>query len=320
MSSWFDRLAERILALAGVPSAEIPDRIAPPPEYSPPTPRPTDFAYKIFTTGFDETVSSGELAARLGPLSPADIDVMRTRLVEFRGDPEAWWAAAQSQVSSIAAKLDAANEQSDTVVTVLVDHSGSMRHDGILSAVSILELTELLLGKLGIHLEVLGFTTTSWKGGRSRELWLERGRPPSPGRLCDLLHIVYRPASSVEPGPASDRYLAMLRQRLLRENVDGEALLWAAARLRTVPARRRILLVLSDGAPGDDSTISQNGVQFLDLQEVVEALQHAGDIHLCAIGIGHDVAPYYPNAVLAATRADIGRAVSATFEQALRPA
>ncbi|KQW85910.1 hypothetical protein ASC89_02255 [Devosia sp. Root413D1] len=245
---------------------------------------------------------------------------MRTRLVEFRGDPEAWWAAAQSQVSSIAAKLDAANEQSDTVVTVLVDHSGSMRHDGILSAVSILELTELLLGKLGIHLEVLGFTTTSWKGGRSRELWLERGRPPSPGRLCDLLHIVYRPASSVEPGPASDRYLAMLRQRLLRENVDGEALLWAAARLRTVPARRRILLVLSDGAPGDDSTISQNGVQFLDLQEVVEALQHAGDIHLCAIGIGHDVAPYYPNAVLAATRADIGRAVSATFEQALRPA
>lgn len=266
-------------------------------------------------------VSLDELAARLGPLSPADIDGMRTRLVEFLGDPEGWWAAAQSQVSSVAAKLDAANEQSDAVVTVLVDHSGSMRHDGILSAVSILELTEFLLGKLGIHLEVLGFTTTSWKGGRSRELWLERSRPPSPGRLCDLLHIVYRPASAVERGPASDRYLGMLRQGLLRENVDGEAVQWAAERLRAVPARRRILLMLSDGAPNDDSTTAQNGGRFLQwhLQEVVEALQQAGDIHLCAIGIGHDVAAYYPNAVLAATRADIGRAVSLTFERALGP-
>lgn len=246
---------------------------------------------------------------------------MRTRLDTFRSDPEGWWVEARAQVGSLAAKLLTANGQSDTVVTVLVDHSGSMRHDGITSAVSILELTELLLGSMGIHLEVLGFTTTSWKGGRSRDLWLERGRPPSPGRLCDLLHIVYRPAAAAERHPESDRYLGMLRQGLLRENVDGEAVQWAAARLRAVPARRRVLLVLSDGAPNDDSTTAQNGGRFLQwhLQEVVEALQQAGDIHLCAIGIGHDVAPYYPNAVLSATRADIGCAVSATFEQALRP-
>jgi cobaltochelatase CobT len=322
VSSWFDRLAERILALAGVPSAEMPDRLAPPPDTSPPTPRPADFAYKIFATGFYQTVSLDELAAKLGPLSPADMDGMLNRLNEFRGDPEGWWVAAQSQVSSTAAKLVAASEPPDTVVTVLVDHSGSMRHDGIPSAVSILELTELLVGKLGIYLEVLGFTTTSWKGGRSRDLWLERGRPPSPGRLCDLLHIVYRPAAAADHHPEPGRYLGMLRQGLLRENVDGEAVQWAAARLRAVPARRRILLVLSDGAPNDDSTTAQNGGRFLQwhLQEVVEALQQAGDIHLCAIGFGHDVALYYPNAVLAATRADIGRAVSATFEQALRPA
>ncbi|RYE47244.1 MAG: cobalamin biosynthesis protein CobT [Hyphomicrobiales bacterium] len=318
MSSWFDRLTDRLLALAGVPSAEIPKRVAPP-ELSP-SPRPADFAYKIFAEGFDQTVSIDELAATLGPLSAADLDQMRMRLQAFRSDPGEWWAQAESQVGSTAARIAATNDQADTVVTVLVDHSGSMRHDGITSAVSILELTELLLGSVGIHLEVLGFTTTSWKGGRSRDLWLERGRPPSPGRLCDLLHIVYRPAAAVERDPESERYLGMLRQGLLRENVDGEAVQWAAARLRNMPARRRILLVLSDGAPNDDSTTAQNGGRFLQwhLQQEVEALQQAGDIHLCAIGIGHDVAPYYPNAVLAATRADIGRAVSATFERALR--
>lgn len=321
MSSWFDKLTDRILALAGVPSEVALDRVVPSPEVSHPTPRPADFAYKIFAKGFDQTVSIDELAATLGPLSAADLDRMRTRLEGFRSDPEGWWAEAQSQVRSIAAKLIPASEQSDTVVTVLVDHSGSMRDTGITAAVCILELIELLLGKLDIGLEVLGFTTASWKGGRSRDLWLERGRPPSPGRLCDLLHIVHRPASAVEPDLESDRYLGMLRQGLLRENVDGEALQWAAARLRAVPVRRRILLVLSDGAPCDDSTSAENGGQFLQwhLQDVVEALQQAGDIHLCAIGIGHDVAPYYPNAALAATSADIGRAVSSTFEHALGP-
>lgn len=319
MSSWFDRLTDRMLALAGVPSEETPTRVAPPVEVLPPTPRPADFAYKIFAEEFDQTISIGELAATLGTLPAAELDRMRARLQAFRSDPEDWWPQAQSQVSSTTARIAAATDQTDTVVTVLVDHSGSMRDNGVAAAICVLELAELLLGKLGIDLEVLGFTTTSWKGGRSRELWRERGQPPSPGRLCDLLHIIYQPAAPAEHDASAERYLGMLRPGLLRENVDGEAVLWAAARLREVPARRRILLVLSDGAPSDDSTTGQNGGRFLQwhLQEVVEALRRAGDIHLCAIGIGHDVAPYYPNATLAATSTDIGRAVSSAFEQAL---
>jgi cobaltochelatase CobT len=305
VSSWFDRLADRMLALAGVPSEVTQRRAALPPEVPLPTPRPADFAYRVFTDGFDQTVSIDEVAVTLGkPVGGRN-----------RSDARHVW------MRSSATRIATATAQSGTVVTVLVDHSGSMRDTGVTAAVCILELTELLLGKLGIGLEVLGFTTTSWKGGRSRELWIEQGRPASPGRLCDLLHIVYRPAAAVEPAADAGRYLPMLRTGLLRENVDGEALLWATARLRQVPARRRILLVLSDGAPCDDSTTSQNGGRFLQwhLQEVVEALQQAGDIHLCAIGLGHDVAPYYPNATLAATPADIRRALSATFEQALGP-
>ncbi len=314
-----------MLALAGVPSEVTQRRAALPPEVPLPTPRPTprpaDFAYRVFTDGFDQTVSIDEVAATLGSLSAAEIDRMQARLDAFRSEPRDWWAEAEAEMRSSATRIAAATAQSGTVVTVLVDHSGSMRDTGVTAAVCILELTELLLGKLGIGLEVLGFTTTSWKGGRSRELWIEQGRPASPGRLCDLLHIVYRSAAAVGPAAGAGRYLPMLRTGLLRENVDGEALLWAIARLRQVPARRRILLVLSDGAPCDDSTTSQNGGRFLQwhLQEVVEALQQAGDIHLCAIGLGHDVAPYYPNATLAATPVDIGRALSATFEQALGP-
>lgn len=320
MSSWFDRLAERILAVAGVPTWETPDRVVSLPQERQPIPRPQNFSYKVFTDRFDRTVSIDQLDSMIGALPATELDGMRARLRAFRSDPDGWWAQVESQVRSSAARIADIHALEDTAVTVLVDHSGSMRDDGITMAACILELTEQFLGLLGIDdVEVLGFTTTSWKGGRSRQLWLEQGRPPRPGRLCDLLHIVYRTAGAGEQQADPERYLSMLRQGLLYENVDGEALQWAAARLRTVAAGRRILLVLSDGAPNDDSTDSANGGRFLQwhLQEVVEALGDAGDIHLCAIGIGYDVQKSYPNATLAATKTDIGDAVSSTFEQVL---
>jgi cobaltochelatase CobT len=154
------------------------------------------------------------------------------------------------------------------------------------------------LERCGVKTEILGFTTRAWKGGQSREDWLAAGRPPMPGRLNDLRHIIYKKAD--EPWRRARRNLGlMMREGLLKENIDGEALLWAHARLIARPEERRILMVISDGAPVDDSTLSVNSGTYLErhLRQVIDWIENRSPVQLVAIGIGHDVTRYYRRAV-----------------------
>jgi cobaltochelatase CobT len=186
----------------------------------------------------------------------------------------------------------------DTVVTLLIDNSGSMRGRPISIAAISADILARTLERCGVKTEILGFTTRTWKGGQSREDWLAAGRPPHPGRLNDLRHIIYKPAD--EPYRRARKSLGlMMREGLLKENIDGEALIWAHHRIVGRPEERRILMVISDGAPVDDSTLSVNHGAYLDqhLRQVIEWIENRSPVELCAIGIGHDVTRYYSRAV-----------------------
>jgi cobaltochelatase CobT len=186
----------------------------------------------------------------------------------------------------------------DTVVTLLLDNSGSMRGRPIMVAACCADILARTLERCGVKVEILGFTTRAWKGGQAREQWLAAGKPANPGRLNDLRHIVYKPADA--PWRRSKRSLAlMMREGLLKENIDGEALAWAHRRLLAKSERRRILMMISDGAPVDDSTLSVNTGCYLErhLRQVIEEIETRSTIELIAIGIGHDVTRYYRRAV-----------------------
>src|SRR3954454_6818005 len=186
----------------------------------------------------------------------------------------------------------------DTVVTLLLDNSGSMRGRPITVAATCADILARTLERCGVKVEILGFTTRAWKGGQAREAWLRAGKTPNPGRLNDLRHIVYKPADA--PWRRARRSLGlMLREGLLKENIDGEATLCAPARLLSRSEQRRILMVISDGAPVDDSTLSANPGNYLErhLREVIEWIETRSDVELLAIGIGHDVTRYYRRAV-----------------------
>jgi cobaltochelatase CobT len=186
----------------------------------------------------------------------------------------------------------------DTVVTLLIDNSGSMRGRPITVAAMSADILARTLERCGVKVEILGFTTRAWKGGQSRERWLAAGKPAGPGRLNDLRHIVYKPADA--PWRRARKSLGlMLREGLLKENIDGEALLWAHNRLISRPEQRKILMVISDGAPVDDSTLSVNPGNYLErhLREVIEYIETRSPVELLAIGIGHDVTRYYRRAV-----------------------
>jgi cobaltochelatase CobT len=186
----------------------------------------------------------------------------------------------------------------DTVVTLLIDNSGSMRGRPITVAAMSADILARTLERCAVKVEILGFTTRAWKGGQSREKWLAAGKPPNPGRLNDLRHIVYKSADA--PWRRARKSLGlMLREGLLKENIDGEALLWAHNRLIARPEQRRILMVISDGAPVDDSTLSVNPGNFLErhLRETIEWVESRSPVELIAIGIGHDVTRYYRRAV-----------------------
>ncbi len=195
-------------------------------------------------------------------------------------------------------KIERETEFKDTVVSLLIDNSGSMRGRPIAIAAICADILARTLERCGVATEILGFTTRGWKGGQSREGWLSAGRPPSPGRLNDLRHIVYKRGD--EPYRRARRNLGlMMREGLLKENIDGEALLWAHNRLIARPEERRILMVISDGAPVDDSTASANGGAYLErhLRQVIEWIEKRSSVELIAIGIGHDVTRYYQRAV-----------------------
>jgi cobaltochelatase CobT len=186
----------------------------------------------------------------------------------------------------------------DTVVTLLIDNSGSMRGRPITVAATSADILARTLERCGVKVEILGFTTRAWKGGQAREAWLQAGKPAAPGRLNDLRHIIYKSADA--PWRRARRNLGlMMREGLLKENIDGEALDWAHKRLLARPESRRILMMISDGAPVDDSTLSVNSGNYLErhLRYIIEEIETRSPIELIAIGIGHDVTRYYRRAV-----------------------
>ena len=199
----------------------------------------------------------------------------------------------------------------DTVVTLLLDNSGSMRGRPITVAATCADILARTLERCGVKVEILGFTTRAWKGGQSREAWLQAGKPPSPGRLNDLRHIIYKAADA--PWRRARKNLAlMMREGLLKENIDGEALDWAHKRLLARPEQRRILMMISDGAPVDDSTLSVNPGNYLErhLRYVIEEIETRSPVELIAIGIGHDVTRYYRRAVTIVDAEELGGAMT----------
>ncbi len=195
-------------------------------------------------------------------------------------------------------KQESDTEFRDTVVTLLIDNSGSMRGRPISIAAMSADILTRTLERCGVKVEILGFTTRAWKGGKSREQWIADGKPQEPGRLNDLRHIIYKGAD--QPYRRGRRNLGlMLREGLLKENIDGEALLWAHDRLLGRPEERRILMVISDGAPVDDSTLSVNAGNYLErhLRDVIDYIETRSPVEIVAIGIGHDVTRYYRRAV-----------------------
>ena len=199
---------------------------------------------------------------------------------------------------SLSFKKEKDTDFKDTVVSLLIDNYGSMRGRPITVAAMSADILARTLEKCGVKVEILGFTTKAWKGGKSRESWMQNNKPPSPGRLNDLRHIIYKAAD--EPWRRSKKNLGlMMREGLLKENIDGEALLWAHKRLQNRYEARKILMVISDGAPVDDSTLSVNSGNYLEkhLRGAINWIENKSDVQLLAVGIGHDVTRYYKKAV-----------------------
>jgi cobaltochelatase CobT len=284
------------------------------------------FDYKAYTSRFDETIEATELCddeeltrlrayldqqlvhlqgavTKLANRLQRRLMAQQNRSWDFDQEEGLLDAARLSRVvvnpaHSLSYKIERDTDFRDTVVTLLIDNSGSMRGRPISIAAISADILARTLERCGVKTEILGFTTRAWKGGQSREAWLAAGRPPHPGRLNDLRHIVYKRAD--EPWRRARKNLGlMMREGLLKENIDGEALLWAHNRLVGRTEERRILMVISDGAPVDDSTLSVNSGSYLEkhLRQVINWIETRSTVELIAIGIGHDVTRYYARAV-----------------------
>jgi cobaltochelatase CobT len=283
-------------------------------------------AYRAFTAQFDETTNAEDLCdpeeltrlrslldqqlahlqsviARLANRLQRRLLAKQTRAWEFDLEEGILDAARLSRIVTnpvypLSYKREKETDFRDTVVTLLIDNSGSMRGRPITVAAMSADILARTLERCGVKVEILGFTTRAWKGGQSREQWIGAGKTPNPGRLNDLRHIVYKSADA--PWRRARRSLGlMLREGILKENIDGEALLWAHNRLLARNEQRRILMVISDGAPVDDSTLSVNPGNYLEkhLRQVIEEIERHSPVELTAIGIGHDVTRYYRRAV-----------------------
>ena len=208
-------------------------------------------------------------------------------------------------------KVENETDFKDTVVTLLIDNSGSMRGRPITIAAMCADILARTLERCGVKVEILGFTTRAWKGGKSRLKWLENDKPPKPGRLNDLRHIVYKKADNPWRRARNNLGL-MLKEGLLKENIDGESLLWAHSRLMNRTEERRILMVISDGAPVDDSTLSTNSANYLEdhLRTMIDWIEKRSPVELLAIGIGHDVTRYYQNAITVMDAEQLGGAIT----------
>ena len=302
---------------------------------------PDKFDYKAFTTANDEIVSATELCdedelnrlrayldaqlkglqgivTKLANRLQRRLMAQQNRSWDFDQEEGLLDAARLARVVvspglSLSYKSERDIEFKDTVVTLLIDNSGSMRGRPISIAAISADVLARTLERCGVKTEILGFTTRAWKGGQSREAWLAGGKPAQPGRLNDLRHIVYKKAD--EPWRRARRNLGlMMREGLLKENIDGEALLWAHSRLLARTEDRRILMVISDGAPVDDSTLSVNNAGYLEqhLRKVIDWIEKQSPVQLVAIGIGHDVTRYYRRAV---TIMDVEQLAGTMIEQ-----
>ncbi|GLS99270.1 cobaltochelatase subunit CobT [Sphingobium jiangsuense] len=287
---------------------------------------PPGFDYKAYTTAHDEIIEATELCdtdelirlrgfldqqmaslqgavTKLANRLQRRLMAQQSRSWDFDQEEGLLDAARLARIvidptRSLSYKIERDTEFRDTVVTLLIDNSGSMRGRPISIAAISADIMARTLERCGVKTEILGFTTRAWKGGQSREDWLAAGRPPMPGRLNDLRHIIYKKAD--EPWRRARNSLGlMMREGLLKENIDGEALLWAHNRLIGRAEERRILMVISDGAPVDDSTLSVNSGVYLErhLRQVIEWIETRSPVQLVAIGIGHDVTRYYRRAV-----------------------
>ncbi len=287
---------------------------------------PPQFDYRAYTDQFDEVVTAAELCdeeeltrlrayldqqlvhlqgavTKLANRLQRRLMAQQNRSWDFDQEEGLLDAARLARVvvnpgQSLSYKIERDTDFRDTVVTLLIDNSGSMRGRPISIAAISADIMARTLERCGVKTEILGFTTRAWKGGQSREDWLAGGRPPHPGRLNDLRHIVYKRAD--EPWRHARKSLGlMMREGLLKENIDGEALLWAHSRLISRTEERKVLMVISDGAPVDDSTLSVNSGTYLErhLRQVIGWIENRSPVELVAIGIGHDVTRYYQRAV-----------------------
>lgn len=294
--------------------------------------------YAIYTTEFDEVIKAEELAdedelTRLRGLLDKQLIPMQHLVVKLANRLQRKLLAKQrrawqfdleegyldsSRLARVVAnptvplsfKQEKESEFKDTVVTILLDNSGSMRGRPITTAAMCADILARTLERCSIKVEILGFTTKTWKGGKARDLWIANGRPQTPGRLNDLRHIIYKSADT--PYRRTRRNLGlMLKEGLLKENIDGEALVWAYNRLAQRGEARKILMIISDGAPVDDSTLSVNPANVLehDLRHVINWIEMIGKVDLTAIGIGHDVTRYYSNAITIADVTELGVAL-----------
>ncbi|MGH6810112.1 MAG: cobaltochelatase subunit CobT [Ensifer adhaerens] len=295
--------------------------------------------YNVFTREFDETIASEELCdeaeldrlrafldkqlshlqgavGRLANRLQRRLMAQQNRSWEFDLE-EGYLDTARLQrividpMQPLSFKREKDTNFRDTVVTLLIDNSGSMRGRPITVAATCADILARTLERCGVKVEILGFTTKAWKGGQSREKWLAGGKPQSPGRLNDLRHIIYKSADA--PWRRARRNLGlMMREGLLKENIDGEALIWAHERLMARREQRRILMMISDGAPVDDSTLSVNPGNYLErhLRAVIEQIETRSPVELLAIGIGHDVTRYYRRAVTIIDAEELGGAMT----------
>jgi cobaltochelatase CobT len=295
----------------------------------------TNNRYKAYTDTFDEIVGADDLCdseeldrlrhqldqqlsnlqgvvSRLANRLQRRLMAKQTRSWEFDLEEGLLDAGRLSRVVTnpehpLSYKLERDTDFRDTVVTLLIDNSGSMRGRPITVAAMCGDILARTLERCGVKVEILGFTTRSWKGGQAREKWVADGKAKNPGRLNDLRHIVYKSAD--QPWRRSRKNLGlMLREGLLKENIDGEALMWAHQRLLGRPEQRRILMVISDGAPVDDATLSANPGNYLErhLRDVIEWIESRSDVEITAIGIGHDVTRYYRRAVTIVDAEELG--------------
>ena len=295
--------------------------------------------YKAFTTKFDEVILAEDLCepeelerlrayldkqlqnmssivARLANRLQRRLMAQQNRAWEFDLEEGMLDPARLSRIiidpqQPLSFKREKDTNFRDTVVTLVLDNSGSMRGRPITVAASCADILARTLERCGVKVEILGFTTRAWKGGQSREAWLQSGKPVNPGRLNDLRHIIYKSADA--PWRRARRNLGlMMREGLLKENIDGEALDWAHQRLLGRPEQRRILMMISDGAPVDDSTLSVNPGNYLErhLRRVIEEIETRSPVELIAIGIGHDVTRYYRRAVTIVDAEELGGAMT----------